>query len=123
MSGIYPFNCNILPDSDFLEEPHTLLDGASMVTEENQVSLNSLENRDAVPFESDATSDATIPQPQHVTLVFEINFDKERPENNESEINVIIVSPTNNESSISFQEVLPVPKVLAKKAKGNGNNS
>ena len=94
-TGIHPFNANIIPDSEYLQDPRN--NAAIEVDNDNARSAESLPSEPvAGPSNEDHTDDVTAisetPDP----------FGEET-----------IILPA---SDISFEEILAVPKIMAKKS-------
>ena len=114
-SGIYPFNHNILPDTDFLQDPRVSSDDVSPLTTPN---IDTSSSVSVVPSLEPPTSnlpstpsnaEADVPQST-------VHFDVSTQDDNNANESIENTSP-------SFADILPVPQLKAKQSKRKSEQS
>ena len=111
-SGIYPFNRNILPDTDFLQDPRVSSDDVSPLTTPD---IDTSSSVSVVPSLEPPTSNlpstpsnAEADAPQST-----VHFDVSTQDDSNANKSIENTSP-------SFADILPVPQLKAKQSKRKG---
>lgn len=130
-SGIYPFNSDVLPSSDYFEDSRVSAQVLVTATPAVEVTTASDESV-SIPAES------FTPLPEGVSSNNTSETATKNQPNNESssssvgclttqsastEINVDLQTISSASTDVSFNDILPVPKIEAKQSKRKGGHS